>query len=424
MARASARPACVPGATALTSKSAAAAAAAAAYGDGGHAGLAASIDLPRRTWDAVAAVAGGEGVAPPHSWALKTIAHRGAGVTVLDGGQLNTATAVPHVRSGVLQSFIEPQARLAAPDAAHGSPPARFYIRAWALLTAGAPSPRAYLFNGGFAISAGAPGDDRVVNLWLAGRDASTVVRVSDLPRHVVPPPRDATVWSHQLHRDMEAAFGAALAAAAPTLVAAADARPPGSVGAQLIGADFAVTPEGRAVLLEINETPSFARMGKAGRENAPSESTAAFDGEKEAAAAALVAFVAKTLERDEEAPSTVRCSLDSVDSAAVRAAAAEAAAARATGWSPLAPAVVAGLEAATTHAATTTPRPLWRRTLRACATSRLGVWCARALAGAAPRALALIAQRGADAGVLGSPDPMPPDDDIVAAARLLAECA
>ena len=308
-----------------------------------------------------------------------------------------------------------------------GPPPARFYIRAWALLTAGAPSPRAYLFSGGFAISGGAPGEERVVNLWLAVHGAATVVRVSDLPRHVVPPPRDPQTWAEQLRLDMEAAFGAALAAAAPTLVAAAVARPPGSFGAQLIGGDFVVTPEGRAVLLEINEAPSFARMGKGGQESEPSRSTAAFDGEKEAAAAALVAFLAKTLETDDDTLATVRCLLDSVDAdtaATVRAAAAEAAAARAAGWSPLAPAVVAGLEAAVTHANSTKSRPPLRRTLWACATSRLGVWCARALGGAAPRALAWVAHLGATAGVLGSPDPVPPDVAIVAAARWLAECA
>lgn len=394
---------CVAGAAALTAKDAAAAALAAAYGDGGRIPqVPPGYALPCRAWDALAAAA----ASPASPWALKSTAHRGAGVTIVDGAAA-LAAGLAGGGAGVVQAFIEPQARVSS---AADSPPSRFYVRVWALLAAGAP-PRAYLLPGGLVLGGGG---GRVVNLWL---ERGVVVPLAALAPRIVPPPANATEFADRLHGDIRAALGAAVAAAAPELARAAAPAAP-ALAAQLVGADFAVAPNGRALLLEINEAPSMARLGKGEHVSGAPREEADFDAAKEGAASSLLAFVREAaLVEGHPSPCA---GLSPEEAAAVAAASAEAVAAAAVGLAPLFRETAAGIEAAI--ARRPPARSLWASLLRRALVSRGGAYAARALSGAAPAA-ALAAARWAGAA-LGEPDPDPPPEGVAAGVRLLARCA
>lgn len=248
-----------------------------------------------------------------------------------------------------------------------------------------------------------------VVNMWLHDPEHVAVWALRDLEGALDGGGEKKGAVAAAARRGAEEALGLALAAAAPRIAeAAAKVGGPSSpslprhLSVELLGADFVVTPEGKAALLEINELPSIARLQKGARAKVAKEASSsaaerAFDGEKEAVVTALLRFVAAVSEAGEATSES------------------EAEAARAAGLKPLAEAVASGQRALDVAAAAAAERKkeeqqkkrkwcLFARRLarRLFFESAAGDAAAALLAAVCPRLLVLLAELAARAGLAG----------------------
>ena len=238
-----------------------------------------------------------------------------------------------------------------------------------------------------------------VVNMWLHDPRHVAVWRFRDLAEALdgggskVGKERIAAAAG----RGIEQALGLALAAAAPLLAdaSASHSHPsssslssstslPAHLSVELLGADFVLTPEGRAALLEINELPSLARLRKGGKvdEAAAPAAELAFDAEKERVVSALMRFLSGV---GEEGTSEVE-------------------AARAAGLKPLSEAVEEGRRTLEEIQKKKREKCQKRRGLarRLFFESAVGDAAAALLARASPRLLVLAAELAARAGLVG----------------------
>lgn len=252
-----------------------------------------------------------------------------------------------------------------------------------------------------------------VVNMWLHDPEHVAVWRFRDLAQALDgESQKEKREIAAAARRGIEEALGLAVAAAAPLIAeAGASSRSlplPSHSSVELLGADFVLTPEGKAALLEINELPSLARLQKGGRKAAKKAATRtaaaeqAFDEEKEAVVGALLRFVSGMSREEGEKKNREE---EGQEGEATRGAEVEAA--RSAGLKPLSGAVAAGQRALDEiekrrRSEEEAKCPLKRLARRLFLKSAAGDASAALLARVSPRFLVFVADLAARAGVAG----------------------